>query len=460
MLFRRRRMFTAVALTVGLAGVPGTATAKADDDILAQLNQVPGLTVVSESATPPAGYRFFMLSYGQPADHRQPQGARFEQRFQLLHKSADRPMVLHTSGYGVRTTAFRSEPAQLVDGNQISTEQRFFLPSRPEPADWDHLTIWQAASDHHRIVQALKPIYSRKWISTGVSKGGMTSVYHRRFYPHDVNGVVAYVAPNDRIDPEDSAHDRFFETVGTDPACRKALNDIQAEALRRRGELRAKYEAWAASEGRTFHQILGTSDKAFEMTVLEIVWAFWQFYQQSDCGMVPATTASTEEIYKFVDLTQGWAYFTDQGGVSRSEPWFYQAATQLGYPSMKFEHLRGLMNYSPSFYAANNNLRPELRSRHNPWPMIDVDFWVRTQASQMLFVYGTDDPWSAEPYHPSRRDSYSYTAPGANHAGATIAKLVPGDRDAATNVLQRWANAAATATANVDLDRADPREAR
>jgi hypothetical protein len=72
----------------------------------------------------------------------------------------------------------------------------------------------------------------------------------------------------------------------------------------------------------------------------------------------------------------------------------------------------------------------------------------------MLFVYGANDPWGAEPFHPSRHDSYSYTAPGANHS-ANIAALVPADRDAATNVLRRWANVTAPATtlSTTELDR-------
>lgn len=426
----------AAALTVGLAPV----AAAVEDDILARLKQVPGLTVVSEPAAP-EGYRFFMLSYSQPVDHRRPSAGRFEQRFQLLHKATDRPMVLHTSGYYVQTTAFRSEPTRLIDGNQISVEQRFFAPSRPEPTDWDDLDIWQAATDHHRIVRALKGIYARKWISTGASKGGMTSVYHRRFYPRDVDGVVAYVAPNDAVNDWDRAYDKFFATVGTDAACRKALDDLQREALKRRSELVPKYSAWAAAEKRTFTQVHGNVDKAFEMTVLDTVWAFWQYYKQSDCGMVPASTASTDEIYKFIDDVAGWAFYTDQG-VLPFAPYYYQAATQLGWPALSFAHLRDVMNYKPSFYAANSNLPRELRSRHDPWPMIDVDFWVRTQASQMLFVYGANDPWSAEQFVPSRRDSYSYNAPGANH-GASIAGLVPAERDAATQALRRWANVSA-----------------
>src|SRR2546423_12144931 len=143
--------------------VPVPAAQAAPPDIADQLRAIAGMTLVSEQQPPPvAGYRFFMLTYRQPADHLNPGGATFEQRFQLLHKGTDRPMVLHTTGYNMPETAFRSEPARLLDANQISTEQRFFLPSRPDPADWSKLNILQAATDHHRPIQALKPIYTGK----------------------------------------------------------------------------------------------------------------------------------------------------------------------------------------------------------------------------------------------------------------------------------------------------------
>ena len=42
----------------------------------------------------------------------------------------------------------------------------------------------------------------------------MTSVYHRRFYPADVDGTVAYVAPQDVMNAR-TLYDRFFTTPAT-----------------------------------------------------------------------------------------------------------------------------------------------------------------------------------------------------------------------------------------------------
>ncbi|GAA4594997.1 S28 family serine protease [Planotetraspora phitsanulokensis] len=424
-----------VALPASAVAIPAQSSSvtAAEDPLLAALKAVPGLTVVSESQ--PTGYRYFILSYTQPIDHRNPKKGTFQQRLSLLHRDTAAPVVLYTSGYGLSTNPSRTEPTRLLNGNQVSVEHRFFTPSRPAAADWRTLDIWQEASDEHRIVEALKTVYTGKWIQTGASKGGMTSVYHRRFYPGDVDGVVAYVAPNDRVNPADRAYDDFFATVG-DAACRTALKNVQIQALKRRDRLVPRLQAYAADNGYTFTETLGTADRSFEMTVLDAPWAFWQYSRAADCADVPAATASDDEIYEWLDQVASFAFYTDQGQEYYT-PYYYQAATQLGWPELKFAHLRGLLRY-PGLYQANSSIPAELRSRHDPRPMLDVDHWVRKQSSRMMFIYGENDPWSAERFTPTRKDSYLYVAPGANH-GANVAGLEEADRLAATTTLRRWA---------------------
>jgi hypothetical protein len=442
----RLRLVAALA-SLSIVLSPSAARA-AEDPLLQRLKAVPGLTVVSETAG--TGYRFFVLTYRQPADHRHPGQDVFDQRLTLLHRSDDAPVVLSTSGYGLaaRPSPSQTEPTALLGANQISVEHRFFTPSRPAPADWSDLTIWQEATDEHRIVTAFKSLYAGRWIQTGASKGGMTSVYHRRFYPGDVDGVVAYVAPDDVINPADRAYDRFFDTVGT-PACRAALNGVQQEALRRRDRLVPRLEADAAAAGWTFAGSIGTAGRSFEMTVLDTVWAFWQYSSAAACATVPATTATDEQLYDWIDGVAGWSFYTDQG-LAPYFPYYYQAATQLGWPSLRFDHLRGLRAY-PGLYTANSSLPPALRRPHNPVPMVDVDLWVRTAAERMIFIYGQNDPWGAERFTPSRRDSALFVAPGANH-GANISRLSAADADAARAMLRRWAGVPATATTRLAAD--------
>ena len=450
-----RSTLAAVVASMAISLVPAVpAQAAAPADIADQLAAIPGMTV-AEQNQPAPGFRFFFLTYRQPVDHTNPDGPTFAQRLQLLHRDVTRPMVLHTTGYNMPTGPFRSEPTQLVDGNQISVEQRFFTPSRPNPADWRKLDIWQAATDHHRLTQALRTVYGGKWLATGASKGGMTSVYHRRFYPRDVDGVVAYVAPNDADNKNDQAYDEFFAAVGSTPVCQDSLEAVQREALSRRTDMVNRYEAAAQVSGWTFTQVFGSADKAFEMATLDLAWAFWQYGLESQCDSVPPVTASSDQLFAFLNGVSDLGFYADQG-ILPYAPYYYQAATQLGWPEPKFRYVRDLLHY-PNQYVANSSLPAELRSRHAPGPMVDVDRWVSRTASQMLFVYGSNDPWGAEPFHPSGKDSYTYTAPGANH-GANIAQLTPADAAAARATVQRWAgvSSATVATRRSALDSVNP----
>jgi hypothetical protein len=58
----------------------------------------------------------------------------------------------------------------------------------------------------------------------------------------------------------------------------------------------------------------------------------------------------------------------------------------------------------------------------------------------MLFVYGENDPWAAEPFELGfgSRDSYRYYVPGGNH-GARIAQLPAAQAAESTATVRRWA---------------------
>ena len=447
-----KRLLVTIGLVSLMAATPAIPASAAEEDILDRLLAIEGVSLIQEK--PVEGYRYFVLNFTQAVDHRKPHGATFQQRFTVLHKDTARPTVFHTSGYGVSTNPGRSEPTRIVDGNQVSMEYRFFTPSRPDPADWDDLDIWQGASDQHAIFEALKPIYGANWLSTGGSKGGMTATYFERFYPRDMDGVVAYVAPNDVVNREDSAYDDFFASVGTRD-CRDRLNGVQREALVRREALKATYADLAAAEGYTFETV-GSLDSAYEMVVLDFVWAFWQYAGTGECSNIPAdaATASDKELWDAIDYYSGFSFYTDQG-LSPYTPYYFQAGTEMGAPTIEFPHIEDdLIRYG---YQPPRSFVPrDIEMRFDPSAMRDVDSWVRKHANQMLFVYGEADPWGAERFRPGAKaeDSYVFTAPGMNH-GANVAGLVAGERDLSTARILEWAGVASTAV-EADKTKAEP----
>ncbi len=222
------RWLLALTVFIGtLSTAAGAATAAEPEptDIKDRILSIPGMSLIQEKPYP--GYRYFVLNYTQPVDHRHPRPGYVPAAHHgaaqghgpphgLLHQRLQR---LHDP------LAPRAHPDRGRQPGLPGIPLLHPVPP-PPPADWSKLDIWQAASDQHRVYQALKPLYSANWLATGGPKGGMTATYYERFYPHDMDGVVAYVAPNDVVNNEDSAYDRFFARVGTEE-CRDRLNAVQ-----------------------------------------------------------------------------------------------------------------------------------------------------------------------------------------------------------------------------------------
>lgn len=399
-------------------------------DILVALRRTPGVSV-EEKTTTIAGYRFFQIQFDQPADHKRPEGLRFKQRVTLLHRGYDAPMVLLLSGYGSGTwnSPGRAELTTALAANQLEVEHRFFPPSRPEPPDYGLLTIEQSAADHHRLVEALHPLYAGKWASTGASKGGMTAVYHRRFYPNDLDATVPYVAPHSLGSP-DPRYVPFVASAGTDPTCRTRLRQFQRQALSRRAEMLMKM----AASGTAFNQL--GPDKALEHSVLELPFGFWQYQTQSRCATIPADGAPLADVWKFMtDVAQIGSY--GDGSVGYFVPYYYQAARQLGDPAIDEENVKDLLKH-PGTDRPSSYLPAGLKTTYEPAAMPDISTWLQSQGKTLLFVYGQNDPWTAGAFELGMaQDSYRFVVKGGNH-GSKIRDLATADRDEALRILGRW----------------------
>ncbi|HZI09474.1 MAG TPA: S28 family serine protease [Myxococcus sp.] len=432
--FTRRSGPLACALVASLLLACGDVQPVPGADVLERLEAIPGLEVVEPTGMDvPPGYRFFILSFAQPADHANPGGEGFSQRMTLLYTSDVAPMVLHTGGYSVSEEPRQRELTQLLKANQLSVEHRYFGPSTPQGDDgWRHLTIQQSASDFHRIVEAFKPHFPGRWLSTGGSKGGETVVFFRRFYPEDVDATVAYVAPITRYD--DERFIAFQESVG-DAGCRDKLKAFQRAVLTRRQAMLARM---ADLRNTTFSHV--DPSKALEHAVIEYYFYFWQYQQPSRCGRIPSATATDDVLFRELDEVVGLWSFSD-GAVESYGPYFHQAAHELGYPRPFESHLADLLQY-PGTDVPESYIPRGITTTFRPEAMPDIQDWVATRGERLMFIYGALDPWSAAPYTlGDARDAYLYTVPGGNH-GARISQLPEPQRGEALRTVFGWAGMA------------------
>lgn len=419
-------------------------------DLEGKLRCIPGLTVTPRPDAPLPGYTRYDLSFTQPVDHTRPEAGTFQQRLILMHASAERPMVLATSGYDLSQRSRIDEVATLFGANELWYEHRFFDVSTPSPADYSKLDIRQAAGDAHRIALALHWLYPKAWVNTGISKGGMTSVYHRRFYPCDVDATVAYVAPSSR-GAGDPAYLDFLANVGgaAYATCRADLRDVQRRMLTQR-------EAIVPLLDGQYTQL--AVDKVFEMAVIELPFAFWQYTSPQDptagCGAIPAQGATPAALLAFLQLHSSPATLGGDASLVRYRAYYHQAAAQLGFPSPLETGLTDLLRY-PGLDVAATFLPAGTAPAFDATVMPEIEAWVKAEGKQLLFIYGEYDPWSTRLFDPtSSNDSHLYVQAGGSHR-AKISLLSATDRAGALGALGRWIGQAPVVTARSaasDLD--------
>ena len=389
---------------------------------------------VTVTELPPhsSGAEQFLLHVTQPVDHFQPGGETFQQRVVIRSRGVTRVTTLASTGYGLfGATPRDNEVSFILQGNAITVEHRYYEGSVPAAADPRYLTIRQAAADHHHLVELLRPIFTGNWISTGGSKGGMTSVYHRRFYPDDVDGTVAYVAPQSysRNDPR---YGVFLERVGS-PACRQRIIETQRALLDRRAELLPIFDAY----GFSYTQV-GGLPIAYEHAVEEFRFAFWQYFDEAFCAELPAATADAETLAFYLEVVAAPYVLASDEFLVDFGAYYYQAAAQLGsYGPLALEgHLRSRLEYPNTYRVERYSTMPV--ARFDWLAMPDIQLWLATRAERVMFVYGENGPWSAGACELGRADdSYKFIMPDGNH-GAFIGGLPEAERLEAMSTVYRW----------------------
>lgn len=368
----------------------------------------------------------------QPVDHRNPDGPRFSQQVFLYFAGADRPVIVETEGYGAR--GGRNELASLMKANLIRIEHRYFEESRPDSAGWEYLTTWQAATDHHRIIELFRPVFSGKWATTGISKGGQTVMFHRYYYPDDVDVSVPYVAPLN-FGPEDERMKPFLENVGT-AECRERVFSFQKMALEKFDQLFPLFLKYAEEREWTFNRV-GGPETAYEMTVLEYEFAFWQ-WGRVPCDSIPLE-GSDEKVFRHLASLGDPRYFADQG-LQYFEPFFYQAMTEIGYYGYDFDRFEGLLKH------ARNLEQPEFQfsAPQGTEYVYDYEFgrkvadFIREKAVHFIFLYGEYDPWSATAADPGDNENcLKVVKEGGSHS-TRIRNLPDESREEVMRLLEKW----------------------
>lgn len=399
---------------------------------LSCLHNISDVKEVTGNKYLPNDVKQYELNIEQMVNKERPELGTFKQRLVLLHRDENEPMVLQTSGYQIFRVA-QTAITSVFETNQLQIEHRFFADSTPENKDWSQLNIKQSADDFHNVTTTFKKIYNKSWVGTGASKGGMTSTYHRFFYPHDLNGTVADVAPLS-FSTSDQRYNDFVNNVGGEyyASCRQAWAEMQTALLSNRDLFTPRIQG-------EYNQ-LGSVDVAFEHAIIESAFTFWQYGNPDDsetgCPAIP-TNGDLQDIYDFVSKHASVRFYGD-ADIARFQPYYYQAGSELGAPDNLKTHLEHLTWYE---YKISQYTPKGVELNYSNAHMRAIDKWVRNYADNIMFIYGEFDPWTAGEYPLSEtgKSISKFYVPKANH-GAKFTALSASDKQKATEILSNWLN--------------------
>jgi len=354
------------------------------------------------------------LMVKQPLDHQHPERGSFYQWVQLKHKGFNLPVVMETHGYGMGRGG--NEIEQILNANNIGVEYRFFGKSVPDSLQWEYLTVEQATADLHAVNELFRQLYKGKWFSTGISKGGQTTLYYKYFYPNDVDVAIPYVAPVDNA-LEDTRIYTFLDTIGT-PECRQKIHDFQEFLLKNEDKAIEKLN-WYAKGAKLKFDYTGNIGKSYELAVLEYSFSFWQWGYP--CDSIP-TNQKLDDYLNELLKKSNISFFSDRD-IEQFAPHYYQAL-QTGYYSYNIAPFK---KYIKQFTSNPSAIFPPKSAKPSSFASdlyLNYKKWLDEQANNILYIYGGIDTWSAPRVQVTNQvNSKLFLIPGAHHGTARIKNM-------------------------------------
>lgn len=350
------------------------------------------------------GYEFF---FDQPIDHKNPSLGTFQQRVRICVRDVNLPTVLYTHGYALTPVPPTIDLTEALGTNHVQIEHRYYDGSKIlSDTRWEYLTIEQAAADHHAIIQALKPLLPKEWISTGVSKDGMASIYLRYYYPDDIDVTTAFCSPimTSMLDLRTGRY--MQQECGKDDV--KPIVDSHINRLFVNGKdgLYARY--CQIAEEKTAAKGVPYSAYSFEKYVYRVLLQTFSFYMLNNAEMrqekIPSIDCPNDSLIKFYcsfssdqDYQFDEYYWEERPGY----PFDVQKTKQMGYVGFDYSLLPQLEG--TGFDAA--------KADENPFDLFERDLWLYDTYDNsvmldivnnflpnfdkpILLVYCQNDPWT------------------------------------------------------------------
>ena len=395
----------------------------------------------------------------------------------LTFVSKDAPTILHTQGYALTLaqeghnhnrldsigapnllwTLSKNGDQDVFDLNCVQVEYRYHGFSLPEGEEdsFKYLSAEQQSKDLHAIVADLKKALitgGGKWLSTGVSKNGMTTAQYAYYDEqngwNDIDVYVPFVAP---IPPQE--FDLRIGTYMLTQSSKAVLADLE-KAYRRLADDKAIADATIEAIKKKYpdEDASQITYSAMATTVMAHLFSI-QSYGDIDTWkkFIPTENSTPEEYATFfmLDDNDNRIYRnTDnsrRAAAGRQDPFKMQIGIDqgnLGYDYTWFLDGKLLSD------ADKQSLKKMMEDSKNS-KAIDLEVKLlenlKTTKKKLIFVYGENDPWTGAAIpDPTNPNVKKYTVPNGTHTD-NFAQYAwyPGGKEVADKILadiKAWMN--------------------
>ena len=355
----------------------------------------PDTTVIRERNEGKLNYKEqYSMFFKQPVNHDEEGGEEFMQKVCILFRGFDRPTVFVTNGYNWPDFRDSKDLAANLDANMIHVEHRNYGESyNQDQGTWKYQTVAQASADLHAVRQALKPLFPGKWMSSGTSKNGETSICYAYHYPQDVDLAMSFCSPfvlgldDVRFGPY------LMEEVGTEES-RNMMKQLIRKGLE-------NGENGLYKDVRTQVEAGGKKELVFDEYVFNLFDAFFQIF------LYTPTTAERNEMMAGMmqdyDALKEYVVSIIEGNRSATiYSYWIEAAKEIGWQNDGYSYFSDLLGNTS--FDENNVLPSMMNNAEDRWLVNTYDGGVyddivnnffMTTTCPLLLYYVHDDPWTA-----------------------------------------------------------------
>ena len=368
----------------------------------------------------------YYIKYKQPIDHDNPALGTYEQQVVLTYVGSDAPTILHTQGYALAgdhgknhnrldsidapTFMYEFASGLNTDGsikfttNCVQVEYRYHGFSLPEGDEnsFKYLSAKQQSDDLHNIVTDLKKaLLKGKWLSTGVSKNGMTTYDYAYYYPGDVDVYVPFVAPLLFQNEDMRIGDYMINSAVKDylPQIKAAFQKLVSD--QKVLDATAQYVLKYYKEDKDYDV---PADSVLHYTV---EFAYERLFGKQSYGDVDVWSKfipkegddpATYALFFYLDEND-LRIFRQQSGTRgplrmRNDPFGMQVAVDQGNIGYNYSWIKEgtLLTDSDKKYFDDKE-KANKASDKVELSYLVKDF-LKTTNCKMFFVYGENDPWT------------------------------------------------------------------